>query len=1006
MRASFWRPLLCAVLGFSGPLAALEIEFDYSYDGTGFFADQTRRQVLEAAGAAWESKLVGVETPAIPLGTGGNTWTLKFNRPDTVADFGANNTSLVNKPLPANKIVIYVGARPNVYGGFLGYAEYAWTVSGSSTWVNAIAVRNTGTRFASFGGAVAFDSDVAWHFDTDTATKEDFVGQYDFYTIAMHEIGHLLGFNTGSAAFNRLSLGGQFSGQRTVALFGSQPQMGTGGHWADGMTFQDAGLVMRPLTPRNQRVEINPLEVTLLQDLGYVGVGRVQVVLGPAAALSAGARWRLDGGVERDSGAVVSNVSVGQRSLSFKSLPGFFPVADQTVNVIAGQTTVVNVDYVPVPTPVVTQAPLSSLVELGSAVTLSVAASGGGADLSYVWKKGTTLLGNVKTADYGLPAVTLAQAGAYSVDVKSAGGVVGPLRAHLGVLGAVSTPDIVNETTTLTVRLAVAGPGLLFQWFRDGQVINDDQGLGISGATQSTLTVRRVGLSAAGQYTCRVRIPDAAGGPVVERFSGAKTVAVRLRPVVNDGVLGPWKVSGSVTEAFTAQNGPLQFRVTGLPTGVVLNKVTGQLSGKPLAPRTYRLGVSASNLAGEGPVRFFEVVCQDLEPRAKGTFVGLMQRTAVNGELGGSIGFTVSPSGVISGKLSMANETRTFRSAWESLPGTPLTSSFEIRRSTGQPSWQVVLNLTAADGKVTGTLTEGLQPPTVIEAWQSDWQATSQPATNYQGVYTAALLPEPALQVLQLVALPQLPTPEPQVPEGAGYAMLRVTTAGAVTWTGRLADGTALTRSLRLGREGDIPLHAMLFKGTGSMQGWVKIQPDLPALAASQVNGDLTWSKRDQGVTQSGNYRSGFPLHTVTVLGGTYRSTDSVPVQLALAAPPQNARLAFAGGGLATAVQAADVGIPLGIALDNKIQEPALLENPTRTRLSSLSVRTGLFSGSFTLRDPQPGGLVGNWDRTVTFHGLLVPRLRQGVGAFLLEQLVLDRPVPIKSGLVVLEANP
>jgi hypothetical protein len=257
-----------------------------------------------------------------------------------------------------------------------------------------------------------------------------------------------------------------------------------------------------------------------------------------------------------------------------------------------------------------------------------------------------------------------------------------------------------------------------------------------------------------------------------------------------------------------------------------------------------------------------------------------------------------------------------------------------------------------------------------------------------------------------LIAQPQVPAPEPQVPEGAGYAMLRVTTAGAVTWTGRLADGTILTRSLRLGREGDVPLHAMLFKGTGSLQGWVRIQPDLPALVASQVNGDLTWSKRDQGVTQSGNYRSGFPLHTVTVLGGTYRSTDSVPVQLALATPPQNARLAFAGGGLATAVQAADVGITLGIASDNKIQEPALQDNPTRTRLSSLSVRTGLFSGSFSLRDPQPSGLTGNRDRTVTFHGMLVPRLRKGVGAYLLEQVVLDRPVPIKSGMVVLEAHP
>lgn len=1006
MRTCYWSLLLCAGVFLSGPLSALEIEFDYTYDGTGFFADGTRRQVLEAAGAAWSEKLAGVETPAIPLGTGGNTWTLSFNRPDTNASLGNNNTSLVNKPLPANKIIIYVGARPVVYDNFLGYAEFSWSVSGTESWVTSITARDTGTRFASFGGAVTFDSDVDWHFDTDPATKESFEGQFDFYTIALHEIGHLLGFTTGSAAFNRLSFGGKFGGERTVALFGGQPDMGTGGHWPAGMTFQGAGLVMRPATQMNQRVEINPLEVTVLQDLGYVGEGRVQVVLGPADAVSAGARWRLNGGAERVSGDIAGALPSGQQTISFKTVPKYFPLPDQVVNITAGQTEVVNANYVPIPAPVVNQPPLSILAEVGSMVTLGVGASAGGADLSYVWKLAGKVLPGAASANHVLLAVTLGQAGIYSVEVKSAGGTTGPQPVHLGVVGAITAPDIVNESGLLTLKLAAAGPGLKFQWLQNGQPIDDDVLLGISGATQPTLMIKKAGANNAGDYSCRVRMPDAAGGAEMERLSAVKTVTVRLRPVVNAVMLGPWKVSGSVTDAFTAQNGPLQFKVTGLPKGVALNKFTGQLSGKPVAPKTYRLGVSASNQAGAGPVRFFDVVCDDLDARAKGSFVGLLKRAPSNGDLGGVISFNVSASGVITGKLSMGPETRSFRTAWESLPGPVLTSAFEVRRSAGQVPWLMTLNVSAADGKVDGTLTEVGQPPLEIEAWQSDWNARSLPALSYAGTYTTALLPEPALVALQLQMPPPNLMTDPPMPEGAGYAMLKVTTAGAVSWSGRLADGTTLTRSLRLGREGDVPLHALLYRNTGSIQGWVKIQPDLPNLVSSELNGSLSWSKRDQGDSKSGNYRSGFPLHPVTVLGGTYRASDSVPVQLALSSPPSNAKLAFVGGGIDSAAQAADTGITLGISSDNKIQEPGGQDNPTRTRITSLAVKTGLFRGTLTLRDPLPGGGAGNLDRNLAFYGMLVPRVKLGVGAFLLNQAVLDRPMPVKSGLVVLEAAP
>jgi hypothetical protein len=361
---------------------------------------------------------------------------------------------------------------------------------------------------------------------------------------------------------------------------------------------------------------------------------------------------------------------------------------------------------------------------------------------------------------------------------------------------------------------------------------------------------------------------------------------------------------------------------------------------------------------------------------------------------------------VISGKLSMGGESRSFRGVWESQPGPDLSSSFEIPRGKGVTPWQVELNLIAATGEVSGTVVEGLQAPALIEAWQSDWHARRQPAVDYQGVYTLAILPESALQVLQLVPPPLEPPPPVQSPEGAGYAMIKVTAAGAAQWSGRLADGSALTRSLRLGREGDLPLHGLFYQGTGSIQGWVKIQPDLPSKAASEVDGTLTWVKGDQGASPSGLYRSGFPLHTLTVFGGTYRAADAVMMQLALPDSLMNAQLSFAGGGIDLAEQAGVVGTTVSILANNKVQVPVAQDNPTRTRLTLLSVGTGLIKGAFSLRDPHPGGGIGFWDRNVLFYGMLVPRLQRGVGSFLLSQAAVEVPVPVKSGLVVLEATP
>jgi hypothetical protein len=75
-------------------------------------------------------------------------------------------------------------------------------------------------------------------------------------------------------------------------------------------------------------------------------VGSLQVTITPAAAVSAGAQWQVDGGTLQNSGTTVSNLSVGSHTLTFSPVNGWGTPASQTVTITANQTTTTNGTYV------------------------------------------------------------------------------------------------------------------------------------------------------------------------------------------------------------------------------------------------------------------------------------------------------------------------------------------------------------------------------------------------------------------------------------------------------------------------------------------------------------------------------------------------------------------------------------------------------------------------------------------------------------------------------------
>lgn len=256
------------------PGKAISIAFDYSYDANGFFASHpTARTDLEAAATFYNQHLIDSLSAISP--DGGNTWSATFFDP------ARNDGSEASTPdlfLAQNQILVYV-AVADLGGGTLGVGGpggYSG-LSGSSAFDAAVQTRGqTGANdFGPWGGSISFDLNATWYFDPDPDTLENFAGQDDFYSTALHELGHVLGIGTADSWNARIS-NGDFTGPASETTFGGPVPLDGGlGHWADGTmstvfgtaTPQEAA--MAPYLTIGTRKLVTTLDAAGLQDVGW-----------------------------------------------------------------------------------------------------------------------------------------------------------------------------------------------------------------------------------------------------------------------------------------------------------------------------------------------------------------------------------------------------------------------------------------------------------------------------------------------------------------------------------------------------------------------------------------------------------------------------------------------------------------------------------------------------------------------------------------------------------------
>lgn len=188
---------------------AFNITFDYSLDDGGFFASQERKDVLNAAGNYWGSRITSNFNAALST-PGGSSYDARFGNPsrifvDAQGDLLAEFHTESNLSVQENEYKIFVGADhlPSPTVAFASFGKQNnLTINGDENYQENVMSRGH-TGFSSWGGWMSFDddADTNWYFDDDVSTDDVPDDQIDFYSFALHELGHTLGLG-GSDEWN------------------------------------------------------------------------------------------------------------------------------------------------------------------------------------------------------------------------------------------------------------------------------------------------------------------------------------------------------------------------------------------------------------------------------------------------------------------------------------------------------------------------------------------------------------------------------------------------------------------------------------------------------------------------------------------------------------------------------------------------------------------------------------------------------------------------------------
>ena len=418
--------------------------------------------------------------------------------------------------------------------------------------------------------------------------------------------------------------------------------------------------------------------------------------------------------------------------------------------------------------------------------------------------------------------------------------------------------------------------------------------------------------------------------------SGLRGQAIRtffrsVRAPITVSVVGFGTVSG-VTDQQLLEIGR-GYTVTAKPTaGNLFAGWEGGVSGD----KTVQGFLMASNLS------ITAVFAPNLFPAVKGTYTGLFYNpNEVEQESSGYLTLTVADAGAYSAKILMNGRTYPLKGVFS-----PDGNETNLVARTGTNSLLLTLSLDLVGGTdmLTGTVTNN--QGTAVDT-NRNWSAT---LLADRALFHPTLNPAPQAGRYTLLIPPD--GSSVTGPLGDGFASVSVSTKGAISMTGTLAEGTKIAQKSLLSKNGAWPLYVTLNKGSGALVSWVTFTNDV----TSDFAGTLNWF---QLPLPNAKY---FPFGLTNesmIVGSRFAAPSPTTRMLNLS----NAVVSFVCGDLSM-----DFANNILISADGKV-----LNQETNKLTLAISKSTGLFTGSVT-----PPGT----NKPISFRGAVLQKQDRGAGFF------------------------
>jgi hypothetical protein len=379
-------------------------------------------------------------------------------------------------------------------------------------------------------------------------------------------------------------------------------------------------------------------------------------------------------------------------------------------------------------------------------------------------------------------------------------------------------------TFTLSVS-AVGKSGLKYAWMKEGKVV--------AGAVSPIFIARE-----AGSYS--VSISDAKSAVT------SSIVTVRGMPpvIVKQPVSGNLEAGGFLNLSVTANGtGPLLYQWT--RDGVAITGAAGA-SLKVTTGGTY--GVTVSSAHGQAsavPVQIANPI--DVGALA-GEYIGLIRASDGTADAALThaswVSAAVNRSGSMTGRILRRNGvSQAFTGRCDPLGKVVFEKGNSLAVMSGT---QLIGNMTmaiASEGsvrKLAGSVAS-VVGGVAVEKATFEAAATRLVAASELGRYTAIFERKGLRSASE--------------PLGSGVASFSVSAAG-VNFTGKLADGSAVSFSAKVCEGGVVPIFIPLYSGRGFLAGDLKF--DSSAARSDALGVGMKWH-RDRGESSAGNYLAGWP---------------------------------------------------------------------------------------------------------------------------------------------------